>query len=385
MSTNNEPEPEQPPFCREIPAALEEQLRRIALNEAFAPEATLQTAYDQVRTLAMAILNSPEAAPTWRLDDAEEQLAAARRVSNRLATLEGPPRPRTERVSDPPTFDGSREKLEGFVAVLRIKLFSDPSRFPTPALRMGYTFNRLEGRAQAQILPFVQNRTFQLDDSDDIIRILKAAFSNPDPAATARTKLLSLKQGKKEFTAYFAEFQMLVSKLNWGEHAKLDALKEGVSIELRRQLVGRTQGLSFDQFVGLCQQLDSEIRALQLQEGRHHTSRQNQPRSQNTSPQQRIRARLPQVQWTSVRVEKSSQNRNVQPDLGKAAACTAEDWATWPRNAPTRAATRSVPLRPWFPTPNPLLPRERPRNTTGTRTAAVAMPPRREKPRPAAA
>ena len=91
MSTNNEPEPEQPPFCREIPAALEEQLHRIALNEAFAPEATLQTAYDQVRTLALAILNSPEAAPTRRLDDVEEQLAAARRVSDQLATLEGPP------------------------------------------------------------------------------------------------------------------------------------------------------------------------------------------------------------------------------------------------------------------------------------------------------
>ena len=281
MSTNNEPE--RPPLCREIPAALEEQLRRIAMSEAFAPEATLEAAYDQVRTLALAILNSPEAAPTWRMDDVEEQLAAARRVSDRLATLEGPPRSRTEKVPDPPTFDGSREKLEGFVAQLRIKLFTDPTRFPTPALRMGYTFNRLEGRAQAQILPFVQDGAFQLNDSDNIIRILEAAFGDPDPAATARTKLLSLKQGKKEFTAYFAEFQMLVSKLNWGEHAKLDALKEGVSIELRRQLLGRTQGLSFDQFVGLCQQLDSEIRALQLHEGRHHTPRQNQPRPQNTS------------------------------------------------------------------------------------------------------
>jgi len=75
MSTKNEPEPGQPPFCWEIPPTLEEQLRRIALNEAFAPEATLQTAYDQIRTLAMAILNSPEAVPTWWLDDTEEQLA----------------------------------------------------------------------------------------------------------------------------------------------------------------------------------------------------------------------------------------------------------------------------------------------------------------------
>jgi len=64
-----------------------------------------------------------------------------------------------------------------------------------------------------------------LNDSDDIIRILENTFGDPDPAATARSKLHSLKQGKKEFVAYFAEFQMLVAKLNWGEEAKLDALK----------------------------------------------------------------------------------------------------------------------------------------------------------------
>jgi len=90
---------------------------------------------------------------------------------------------------------------------------------------MGYAFNRLGGHAQAQILPFVQNGKFLLQDSDDVIRILENAFADPDPAATARSKLHSLKQGKQEFTAYFAEFQMLVSKLSWDEGAKLDALK----------------------------------------------------------------------------------------------------------------------------------------------------------------
>jgi hypothetical protein len=298
MATTNipdpEPEPQLPPIYREIPAPLLEQMRQIVLNEAFAPDATLQTAYDQVRTLVEAILNSQEASPTWRTDDLEEQLAAARRAIDRLATLEGQPQqpqqPRAERVPDPATFDGTRENLEGFVAQLRIKLFSDPTRFPTPALRMGYAFNRLEGRAQAQVLPFVQNGAFQLNDSDDIIRILEAAFGDPDPAATARTKLHGMKQGKKEFATYFAEFQILVSKLNWDEHAKLDALKEGVSMELRRQLLGRTQGLTFDQCVGLCQQLDSEIRALQLHEGRHgttshqHRGSQNQPRTTTAAP-----------------------------------------------------------------------------------------------------
>jgi len=241
MSTTNpepETEPQLPPIVREMPPALLEQMRQIALNESFAPGATLEAAYAQVRTLVEAILNSQEAAPARRIDDLEEQLATTRRAIDRLATLERQPRCRTERVPDTATFDGTCENLEGFIAQLRIKLFSDPSRFPMPALRMGYAFNCLEGRRQAQILPFVHNGAFQLNDSEDIIRILEAAFGDPDPAATARTKLHGLKQGKKEFTAYFAEFQMLVSKLSWDKHAKLDTLKEAVSMELCHQLLG---------------------------------------------------------------------------------------------------------------------------------------------------
>jgi len=161
-TTNPEPEtkPQLPPIFREIPPALLEQMRQIALNQSFAPGATLEAAYAQVQTLVEAILNSQEAAPAWRINDLEEQLAAAQRAIDRLATLEGQPRSRAERVPDPGTFDGTRENLQGFIAQLRIKLFSDPSRFPTPALRMGYAFNRLEGRAQAQILPFVKTEHF---------------------------------------------------------------------------------------------------------------------------------------------------------------------------------------------------------------------------------
>jgi len=147
---------------------------------------------------------------------------------------------------------------------------------------MGYTFNHLAGRAQAQVLPFVQNGTFLLNDSDDIIRILENAFGDPDLAATARSKLHSLKQKKKEFVTYFAEFQMLVTKLNWGKEAKLDALKEGISIELHCQLLGCSHGLTFDQFMALCQRLDSKIQALQHYEGRGGNPPNQQRSTQNT-------------------------------------------------------------------------------------------------------
>jgi len=45
------------PISREIPTDLVAQLKSIACNDSFALEATLETAYEQLHTLAQAILN----------------------------------------------------------------------------------------------------------------------------------------------------------------------------------------------------------------------------------------------------------------------------------------------------------------------------------------
>ena len=118
-----------------------------------------------------------------------------------------------------------------------------------------------------------------------------------------------MKQDKKEFTNYFAEFQTLVSKLDWNERAKTDALKEALSIELHRQLIGKSRDLTYDQLVALCQELDSEMRILQMTEGKHgyqqprtHPS-QNPPPTQSAIPMQPATVPEPmdlsRTQWVS--------------------------------------------------------------------------------------
>jgi len=135
---------------------------------------------------------------------------------------------------------------------------------------MACTFNRLQGRAQAQVLPFIKRETLELKDAEDIILILQNAFGDHNPVATARAKLTNLKQGKKEFNTYFAEFQMLVSKLNRNKDTKLDALRKGMSHDLRRLLLGRTKKLTFDELLALCQETDTESCAIHLSEGRSY-------------------------------------------------------------------------------------------------------------------
>jgi len=277
------PQPTQA-ICLEICANLHEKLRFISNSSAFSENATLPSAFANVKQLVKEILDAPAAYPDWRVDDLEEHLASSRRIANRLASADVPSRSWGAKISDPTVHEGNRDTLEGFVAQLRLKLFSDPTRFPTPAIRMAYTFNRLQGRAQAQVLPFIKGETIELKDAEDIIRILQNAFGDPDPVATACAKLANLKQGKKEFNTYFAEFQMLVSKLNWNEDAKLDALREGMSHNLHRLLLGRTKKLTFDELVVLCQETDTESRAIHLSEGRSYHQRNSQGHTHPRAP-----------------------------------------------------------------------------------------------------
>jgi len=265
------------PVYLEISADLHEKLCFISTSGAFAADVTLHSAFADVKQLVKEILDAPAVYPAWRIDELEEQLASSRRIADRLASSNAPTHSRGNKISDPPVYDGNCDTLEGFVAQLRLKLFSDPTRFPTPAIRMAYTFNRLQGWAQAEVLPFIKGETIELEDAEDIIRILHNAFGNPNPVATAHTKLANLKQGKKEFNTYFAEFQMLVSKLNWNEDAKLDALRKGMSHNLRRLLLGRTKKLTFDELVALCQETDTESRAIHLSEGRSYHQQQRIP------------------------------------------------------------------------------------------------------------
>jgi len=268
------------PLSWEIPADLVAQLESITCNDSFASEATLETAYEQLHTLVQAILNGNE--PTTTNTPPTTGTSTTTNVPIVTGTPAMLPTRRSGKIPDPPMFDGNREKIEGFIAQLRLKLFSDPTLFPMPALRMAHAFNRLEGHAQAQILLYIQaGATFSLSDVKDIIRVINNAFGDPDPLATARSKLHQLKQGKKEFTNYFAEFQTLISKLDWNGHAKTDALKEGLSSELRRQLIGKSRDLTYDQLVALCQELDSEICALQMTEGKQGYQQPCAPQSRN--------------------------------------------------------------------------------------------------------
>lgn len=261
---------------------------------------------DYIHRICTEVLSTPDYTPaptdddltlaeeTARADAAEQELVRQREIITRLL---GQPAPenhgaRGDKLPDAPMFDGTRDKLRSFVAQLRLKLFADTTRFPTPQLRLSYAINRCEGRAMEQLLPYIRdNGTITgLDDVEDVISVLQTAFGDPDRAATARHKLQTLRQGNKEFSLYYAEFSRLVSDLDWDQRATMDALRHGLSIEILEKLIGTPNPTNLNDFVNLCQRLDSQIRAVEhlrkLRSSTSSSTSRNASHHPVTTPQQ---------------------------------------------------------------------------------------------------
>ena len=84
----------------------------------------------------------------------------------------------------------------------------------------------------AQILPYVNAMSIQLENVETIITILNKAFNNPDWKVTAQWEVQKLKQGNCDFTVYWADFQHWIMNTEFNEEAQKNALMNGLSDEV---------------------------------------------------------------------------------------------------------------------------------------------------------
>jgi len=183
-----------------------------------------------------------------------------------LAARAAPPAPqpledRGQKFPDCPRFSGSdRTQLRGWIAQLRIVIRHTPNRFPDEQAKMQYAFNRLSGLALKQILPHVwENGEIGLEDLAAFIQLLEAAFGDPDRVATTARNMKEIKQKNREFSQYYAEFQVIAADLDWNPSALRNALRSGVSEEMKDSFIHTDMLDELPAFVTLCQKRDNQI------------------------------------------------------------------------------------------------------------------------------
>ena len=143
-----------------------------------------------------------------------------------------------------------------------MKLQGNDARFPTEQHKLRYTVGLLQGNAFAQIQPYILETTIDFTNVTAILNVLEAAFGDPDRTGTAERKLETIKQAKRDFSTYYAEFSRHVANTQWNDAAKKTAFSRGLSNEIKDALTLADQvPEAYGEFASYLQCLDNRIRA----------------------------------------------------------------------------------------------------------------------------
>jgi hypothetical protein len=125
----------------------------------------------------------------------------------------------------PPEYWGGRKKLPNFISKVHSKLAGRNGHFSDNQHKLCYIYGYLQGNTQNQIQPYIQTDTISLQDIEALIKILKAAFSNPDEVGMASGELDCLMQRNHELSICYAKFEYLMAILDYNSKVKKASLK----------------------------------------------------------------------------------------------------------------------------------------------------------------
>lgn len=167
--------------------------------------------------------------------------------------------PRTDRLPDPPLFNGRRKDLPAFVRKLRYKLEGNADRYPNERFRLLYAHSRLEKDAVALIDPLMDK---DIHNVDQLVTFLEATYGDPNKELTALSRLSGLRQGKRSFTSHFAEFRRLAADTGLNEIGLIASLRNSLSHELQRAMVGEALPSDLNDYANLISTYDNNLRFL---------------------------------------------------------------------------------------------------------------------------
>jgi hypothetical protein len=221
---------------------------------------------------------------TARVTQLEAQLAQTLALANVAANSSTTGR---KGQTDPEKFTGEdRGKLRSFVALLRLCLIDHPGEFPNEQVKLRYAFSRLEGATLEQLIYLVKDDHVNLANFEAFVTSLEEAYGDPDRVNTAERALAKLRQGNRDFVAYYAEFQRSIADLNWNDAAKRTALHRGLCEELKDILSIQDLPEDWSGYVALMKKRDMQYRAQKAEA--HRSSGQTKPATtptaRNTSP-----------------------------------------------------------------------------------------------------
>ncbi|KAI4904480.1 hypothetical protein NFI96_029744, partial [Prochilodus magdalenae] len=109
--------------------------------------------------------------------------------------------------------------------------------------------------------------TYERGTYTDFIRDFRAVFDHPDKGRETGDQLFQLQQGSRSVAQYALAFRTIAAGSGWNETALRTAYRNGLNLDMRKELAYRVTGLSLKERIALTIRLD------QLKQGSTPASR----------------------------------------------------------------------------------------------------------------
>ena len=154
------------------------------------------------------------------------------------AASSGPPgSSRSQDIAAPDKFSRDRKTYRTLTVQLQTTLAGHARKFRDDQHKMMNITSLLEGNTHRMIHPYITSDRIDFNTIKELWDVLHCAYDNPDRRGTAERELAALKQGNREFSVYFADFQRIMAELQWDPSPKKAALRQGMAGSLKDLLL----------------------------------------------------------------------------------------------------------------------------------------------------
>jgi hypothetical protein len=174
------------------------------------------------------------------------------------------------RIKDPDAFTGAIDQhVDDWIYDMRNKLAEPSSQLGDERLRVAYTARLVTGDAREQIRDRLDaNCAIPIETTEEIFEILQQVYgeSKETQRHKAKKEYAHLYQGSQPFSAFWAKFTRLTTKLGKSPTDQYDDLKDRMNLDLLREVSDR----QFDNALGLarwCMEAENRLNLIKTRQG----------------------------------------------------------------------------------------------------------------------
>ncbi len=181
------------------------------------------------------------------------------------------------RINNPPCYSGQPTECRAFLTQCEVIFSLQPTTYAVDRSRIAFVLSLLTGRARDWGVAVWESEASCCERFSDFKEEMIKTFDRSVYGPEASRQLVTLRQGRRSAADYAIEFRTLAATCEWNEQALSACFLEGLSGDIKEEILSRDPPTGLDQLVELAIRLDKRFEM-------RHRARYSTPEPRTVAP-----------------------------------------------------------------------------------------------------